>query len=75
MDEREKLIAEFIAKNGAKVLPHRKNKAFSSYLYSSKKAASLRRDAGRRKIGKVARAKFDLAVKDQMDKAGEPEKP
>jgi hypothetical protein len=69
---RDRLIAEFIAKNGVTKLPHRKNKAFSSYLYSSRKAHSLARDAGMRKTGGVARARFDLSVQDLFDRAGEP---
>lgn len=67
------IIARHIAEKGVTRLPPRRNKAFSSYLYSSRKAASLARDAGMRRTGGVARATFDLAVARQFRKAGEPE--
>lgn len=67
------LLARHIAEKGVTLLPHRRNKAFTQYVYASKKAASLARDAGMRKTGGVARATFDLAVARQFAKAGEPD--
>ncbi len=71
MTDRERLIEEHIRTKGVTLCPPRRNKAFSSYLYSSRKAASLARDAGMRKTGRVARATFDLKVQAQHEEAVE----
>jgi len=65
------LIARHIAEKGVTKLRTRRNKAFSSYLSSSRKAASLARGASMRKTGRGARATFDLLIAAQHDQAGE----
>jgi len=71
---RETLITQHIVQYGMIKLAPRKNKAFSNYLYSSRKAASLARGASMRKTGKGTRTTFDLKLQEQNDKAGEGEK-
>lgn len=71
--DREMLIAQHIVQYGMTKLAPRKNKAYSDYLYSSRKAASLARGASMRKTGKGSRATFDLKLQEQNDKAGEGE--